>query len=88
MLIECRRASRLTGVSRPYSSAPWNRTTTRPLIAIVDDDLHFRRALKRLVSSWGIDAETFASGHEFIDMLEQTPSFTATASFSIVQMPG
>ena len=49
---------------------------TRPLIAIVDDDLHFLRALRRLVSTWGIDAETYASGCEFIDRLEETPSFT------------
>ena len=48
----------------------------KPLIVIVDDDLHFRRALKRLVSLWGIDAETYASGCEFIDRLEATPSFT------------
>ena len=50
--------------------------TPRPVIAIVDDDLHFRRALKRLVSSWDIDAETYASGSEFIDRLEETPSFS------------
>jgi len=40
---------------------------TRPIIYIVDDDESVRRAMKRLFSSIGIDAQTFASGREFLD---------------------
>lgn len=39
----------------------------KPIIYIVDDDLSVRRAMKRLFSSIGIDAQTFASGQEFLE---------------------
>ena len=39
----------------------------KPIIYIVDDDVSVRRAMKRLFSSIGIDAQTFASGPEFLD---------------------
>jgi FixJ family two-component response regulator len=38
----------------------------RPIIFIVDDDPSVRRALRRLVRSWGWDAQTFASADEFL----------------------
>jgi len=37
-----------------------------PLIAIVDDDPSVRRALGRLLRSFGLRAETFDSGEEFL----------------------
>ena len=40
---------------------------TKPIIYIVDDDESVRRAMKRLISSMGINAQTFASGREFLD---------------------
>lgn len=38
-----------------------------PLIAVVDDDLSVRRALRRLVQAAGYAVETFASAQEFLD---------------------
>ncbi len=45
----------------------------RPLIAIVDDDESVCRALKRLVRAAGMEANTFASGQEFIEALNGMP---------------
>ena len=59
-----------------------------PLIAIVDDDVSVRRALKRLVRSLGMNAETFASGQEFLDCIDAMPSFHADCAILDVQMPG
>ena len=60
----------------------------RPLIAIVDDDESVRRALKRLVRSLGMNAETFASGQEFLDCMDAMPSFRPGCAILDVQMPG
>jgi FixJ family two-component response regulator len=59
-----------------------------PLIAIVDDDASVCRAMKRLVRSLGMNAETFASGQEFVDCLEAMPSFHPDCAILDVQMPG
>jgi FixJ family two-component response regulator len=61
---------------------------TNPLIAIVDDDEFVCRSLKLLVRSMGMNAETFASGQEFIDLIEAMPSFHADCVILDVQMPG
>lgn len=63
-------------------------TKTKPLIAIVDDDESVCRALKRLVRSLGMDAETFAGGQDFLDLIEAMPSFNADCVVLDVQMPG
>jgi FixJ family two-component response regulator len=60
----------------------------QPLIAIVDDDESVRRAIKRLVRSLGMAAETFSSGQEFIDLIEAMPSFHPDCVVLDVQMPG
>lgn len=60
----------------------------KPLIAIVDDDESVCRAMKRLVRSLGMDADTFTSGQEFIDLLQAVPSFHADCVVLDVQMPG
>ena len=39
------------------------------LIAVVDDEEAVRRALRRLLRSAGLDAETFPSGDEFLETL-------------------
>lgn len=62
--------------------------TSKPLIAIVDDDESVRRALKRLARSLGMDAETFTAGREFIDLLGAMPSFQPDCVILDVQMPG
>ena len=41
-------------------------------IAVVDDNSSFRTALQRLLSASGLDVETFASGQEFLDSLENS----------------
>jgi len=43
-----------------------------PLIAIVDDDGSFRRALARLVETHGLDAATYPSAEAFLATLAQT----------------
>jgi FixJ family two-component response regulator len=40
--------------------------STPPTIFVVDDDASLRRAVARLLHSWGLLVETFASGHEFL----------------------
>jgi FixJ family two-component response regulator len=58
------------------------------LIAIVDDDESVCRALKRLVRSLGMDADTFPSGRQFIELLEAMPSLRVDCVVLDVQMPG
>jgi FixJ family two-component response regulator len=41
----------------------------RPLVAVVDDEEHIRKALRRLLVSADLDVETFTSGAEFLDSL-------------------
>ena len=58
------------------------------MIAVVDDDESVCRALKRLVRSLGMDADTFASGRQFLDLLEAMPSLALDCVVLDVQMPG
>lgn len=37
-----------------------------PLVAVVDDDASFRRAVARLVRLWGFRTSTFASAEEYL----------------------
>jgi FixJ family two-component response regulator len=59
-----------------------------PRIAIVDDDESVCRAVRRLVRSMGMDADTFVSGEEFIDRLEATSPFAPDCVILDVHMPG
>jgi len=61
---------------------------TKPMIAVIDDDESVCRALRRLVRAFGMDAETFASGQEFIDLITAMPSFHADCLVLDLQMPG
>ena len=63
-------------------------TKEKPLIAVVDDDVSVCRAVKRLVRSVGMDADTFTSGQEFIDLLEGMPWLQVDCLVLDVQMPG
>ena len=60
----------------------------KPLIAIVDDDASVCRALRRLVRSLAMDAETFTTGQQFLDLLDAMPSFQPDCLVLDVQMPG
>jgi len=50
-----------------YRSCSMDRSRIR--IAIVDDDESVRKALKRLLRAANLDADTFASGRDFLDSL-------------------
>src|SRR5262245_21635933 len=41
----------------------------RPLIAVVDDEVSIRKALRRLIQTWDMRVETFESGQAFLDSL-------------------
>jgi FixJ family two-component response regulator len=43
------------------------------LIAIVDDDQSVRKALQRLLRAAGLEADTYASAHEFLEAREVRP---------------
>ena len=61
---------------------------SKPLIVIVDDDDSVCRALRRLVRSVGMEAETFKSGRDLLDLCEAMPSFQPGCVILDVQMPG
>ena len=63
-------------------------TKSKPFIAIVDDDESVCHAIKRLARSLGMEADTFASGQEFIDFIEAMPSQRFDCVILDVQMPG
>ncbi len=63
-------------------------STTKPLIAIIDDDESVCRAIKRLVRSLGMEADTFSSGHAFLELIEAIPSRKFDCVVLDVQMPG
>jgi FixJ family two-component response regulator len=62
--------------------------TAKPFVAVVDDDASVGRAIKRLLRSVGIVADTFASGDEFLDTLWSMPSYRPACVILDVQMPG
>jgi FixJ family two-component response regulator len=39
---------------------------TAPTVFVIDDDGHLQRALARLIRSFGLQVQTFASAHEFL----------------------
>jgi FixJ family two-component response regulator len=55
------------------------------LIAVVDDDESVRKAVKGVLKSSGLKAQTFASAEEF---LESTQHATTACLITDVQMPG
>ena len=63
-------------------------TPSKPLVAVVDDDESVCRAVRRLLRSLAMDAETFSSGQQFLDLLHAMPSFTPDCVILDVQMPG
>ena len=60
----------------------------KPFVVVVDDDESVSRAIKRLLRSIGIAAETFASGDAFLDVLSSMPSYHPDCVILDVQMPG
>jgi FixJ family two-component response regulator len=58
------------------------------IVAVVDDDESVRRALKRLLHSVGVDAETFPSGEAFLATLSSAPSCLPACVLADFQMSG
>jgi FixJ family two-component response regulator len=74
----------------PARSRNWaveNYYKEQTTIAIVDDDESVCHAIKGLVRSLGMGANTFASGQEFIDFIEAMPSQRFDCVILDVQMP-
>jgi FixJ family two-component response regulator len=55
---------------------------------VVDDDESVCRAIKRLLRSSGIKAETFSSGEEFLGTLSSAASLRPACVILNFQMPG
>src|SRR5262245_62683347 len=62
--------------------------TTKPFVAIVDDDASVGRSVQRLLRSIGVDAESYVSGEEFLELLLSIPSYRPACVILDVQMPG
>ncbi|EUC11584.1 response regulator transcription factor [Paraburkholderia hospita] len=60
----------------------------KSFVVVVDDDESVCLAIKRLLRSVGIAAETFASGDAFLDVLSSMPSYRPDCVILDVQMPG
>jgi FixJ family two-component response regulator len=58
------------------------------IVAVVDDDESVCRAIKRLLHSAGIKAETFTSGDDLLSMLLAIPSYRPACVILDIQMPG
>jgi FixJ family two-component response regulator len=56
-----------------------------PVIAVVDDEASVRRALARLMSSAGLEAETFSCGGDFLESLQ---SHSPDCLLLDIHMPG
>ena len=59
-----------------------------PFVAIVDDDESVGRAIRRLLRSAGIGADTYLSGDAFLDTLSSMPSYRPDCVILDIQMPG
>jgi FixJ family two-component response regulator len=59
----------------------------KPLIAIVEDNESVCRELEKLVRSEGMEAGTFISGEEFIDLVERAPWLHVDCVVLDVHMP-
>jgi len=60
----------------------------KPFVVVVDDDASVARALKRLLRSIGVDAQSFASGEAFLHALTTLPSWHPDCVILDIQMPG
>jgi FixJ family two-component response regulator len=58
------------------------------IVAVVDDDESVCRALKRLLHSVGMQAETFSSGEEFLGTLSSAVAFRPACVILDFEMPG
>ena len=59
-----------------------------PFVAIVDDDASVGRSTKRLLRSFGIDAQAFTSSEDFVQLVGSMPSYHPGCVILDVHMPG
>lgn len=58
------------------------------IVAVVDDDESVRRAISRLLRSFGLESETFPSGEAFLDTLSSATSSAFACVIADIQMRG
>jgi FixJ family two-component response regulator len=58
------------------------------IVALVDDNESIRRAIKRLLRSVGIQAVTFSSGEEFLNVFSSAASYWPACVILDFEMPG
>jgi FixJ family two-component response regulator len=75
-------------IMSPQAQRPIDLKKSKPLIAIVDDDESVCRAIRRLLRSLAMNAQTFSSGQDFLDLLQAMPSFEPDCLILDVQMQG
>jgi two-component system response regulator FixJ len=63
-------------------------SSTRPLIAVVDDDQGMRTALRRLLSAANFDMETFPSGLDFLKSLQARQPDCVVLDMDMPQIDG
>jgi FixJ family two-component response regulator len=61
---------------------------SRATICVVDDEESVRKSLRRLLRSVGFDAETFASGREFLDSLKRRRPDCVILDFHLPEVSG
>ncbi|MCC8403231.1 response regulator [Paraburkholderia sp. MMS20-SJTN17] len=61
---------------------------SNPSVAVIDDDMSVGRAVKRLLQSVSIGADTYPSGDEFLDTLAAIPRYRPGCVILDIQMPG
>ena len=62
--------------------------SSRPLVAVVDDEEPVRKALKRLLRSAGIDVQAYAGGEEFLDAVAEQPPDCLVLDIRMPHMSG
>jgi FixJ family two-component response regulator len=62
--------------------------TLNKIVAVIDDDESIARAIKRLLRSVGIKAESFSSGEEFLGALSSTASCRPACVILDYELPG
>ena len=75
----------MTDLLTPTSSVPPAVEPERPAILVVDDELGFREALRRVLGNRGYAAETAANGEQALDLASRKPFGLALVD---LKMPG
>jgi FixJ family two-component response regulator len=63
-------------------------STSKPLIAIVDDEPQVRKALRRLLSTHGYQVEEYSGGHAFMEAQAHHPADCLVLDLHMPEMSG